>query len=55
MRKIANRLSGVVWTALFALVGSFAAFASALLGASLEVILGLGIYSLVMAILTPKD
>jgi hypothetical protein len=55
MRKVLDSLKGVIWTAVFALGFSLATLVAGVAGADTSVVLGLGLYSLVMAILTPKS
>lgn len=55
MRKILARFDGVIWTALLSLVAGSAAFISAVAGASSEIVLGLGLYGLILATLSPKS
>jgi hypothetical protein len=54
MSSLLAKLKNVIWTALFALVAAWLTLVAALAGASLEVVLGLGVYALVMAIISPK-
>lgn len=54
MPSLLARLRNVVWTAVFALVGGCAALVAGVAGASIEAVAGIGIYAVVMAILTPK-
>ncbi len=55
MRKFLARFDGVIWTALLSLLAGSAAFVSAVAGASSEVVISLGLYGLILAILSPKS
>lgn len=54
MQKLIGIFGNVVWTSIFALIGGYIALVAGISGASTEAVLGLGIYSVVMAILSPR-
>ena len=55
MPTFLSQLRNVVWTAIFALVAGWASLAAALFGASVQVVLGLGFYGLIMATISPRS
>ena len=55
MRRFFARFDGVIWTALFAMLFGCASFVTAVAGASIQIVAGLGLYGLILAILSPKS
>jgi hypothetical protein len=55
MKRLFARFDGVIWTALLSLVSGCAAVVAAIAGASIEIVAGLGLYGIILAILSPKD
>jgi hypothetical protein len=54
MRRVFARFGDVIWTALLSLVSGCAAVVAAIAGASIEIVAGLGLYGVILAILSPR-
>jgi hypothetical protein len=54
MRRFFARFGDVIWTALLSLVSGCASIVAAIAGASIEIVAGLGIYGIILAILSPR-
>jgi|688.fasta_scaffold18867_7 hypothetical protein len=54
MQRFFARFGDVIWTALLSLVSGCAALIAAITGASIEIVAGLGLYGIILAILSPR-